>query len=55
MPVKMRKLPSGRVRVSTPGGVKAKSTTPRKAKALGNLLRGVEHGWRPTGKKRRKR
>lgn len=30
---------------------KAKSTA--KAKAYMNLLRGVEHGWKPTGKKAR--
>lgn len=33
----------------TPGGVKAKSTTPAKAKRQANLLRAVEHGWKPTG------
>lgn len=54
MPVKKRRLPSGRVRVSTPGGVKAKATTPAKARRQANLLRGVEHGWKPTGKKARR-
>lgn len=54
MPVKKRKLPSGKVRVSTPGGVKAKATTPAKARRQANLLRGVEHGWRPTGRKARR-
>jgi hypothetical protein len=52
MPVKVTKVKGG-VRVSTPGGVKAKSTTPAKAKAQANLLRAVEHGWKPTGKKKR--
>ena len=52
MPVHMTKLPSGKVRVSTPGGTKAKATTPAKAKAQRNLLNAVEHGWKPTGKKR---
>lgn len=28
----------------------AKKTTKKKAQAQLNLLRGVEHGWRPTGK-----
>ena len=51
MPVKLTKLKSGKVRVSTPGGVKAKATTPAKARKLANLLRGVEHGFKPTGKK----
>ena len=51
MPVKTTRLSSGKVRVSTPGGVKAKATTPAKAKRQANLLRGVEHDWKPTGKK----
>ena len=50
MPVKMRSVGGGKVRVSTPGGVKAKATTPIKAKRQANLLRGVERGWKPTGK-----
>lgn len=50
MPVKFTKLSSGKVRVSTPHGVKAKSTTMAKAKAQRRLLQGVEHGWKPTGK-----
>jgi len=37
-------------RVTTPGGVKAKETTKKKAESQVRLLRGVEHGWRPTGK-----
>lgn len=53
MPVKKRKLKSGKVRVSTPGGVKAKATTPAKAAAQERLLYGIEHGWKPTGKKKR--
>lgn len=55
MPVRMRKLPGGKVQVRTPGGVKAKGTTPTKAKRQANLLRGVEHGWKPTGKPARKK
>jgi hypothetical protein len=38
------------VQVRTPGGVKAKSTTPAKAAAQKRLLNAVEHGWKPTGK-----
>ena len=49
MPVKLTKLPSGKVRVSTPGGTKAKGTTPAKAKAQARLINAVEHGWKPTG------
>lgn len=52
MPVKIRKVNG--YRVSTPGGVKAKSTTKGKAEAQRRLLRGVDHGWKPTGKKGRK-
>jgi len=52
MPVKTRKT-DHKYRVSTPGGVKAKGTTRKKAKRQANLLRGVEHGWRPTGRKAR--
>lgn len=51
MPVRKRKLKSGKTRVSTPGGIKAKATTAAKAAAQERLLRGVEHGWKPTGKK----
>lgn len=49
MPVKVRKVNG--YQVSTPGGVKAKSTTKAKAEAQARLLHGVEHGWKPTGKK----
>ena len=53
MPVKITKT-DGKVRVTTPGGVKAKATTPAKAQRQANLLRGVEHGWKPTGKSARR-
>lgn len=52
MPVTIRKV-GGRYRVLTPGGVKARGTTKAKARAQARLLRGVEHGWRPTGKKKK--
>jgi hypothetical protein len=52
MPEKIRKLPGGGYRVSTPGGVKAKHTTRAKAEAQARLLRGVEHGWRPSKRRR---
>jgi hypothetical protein len=48
MPVKVKSVGKGRVRVSTPGGVKAKSTTPAKAERQKRLLNAVEHGWEPT-------
>ena len=50
MPYKTTRVGRGKVRVSTPHGVKAKATTPAKAKKQINLLRGVEHGWKPTKK-----
>jgi hypothetical protein len=38
--------------VRTPNQVHAKGTTKDKAEAQARLLRGVEHGWKPThGKK----
>ena len=52
MPVKETKLKSGKVRVSTSHGVKAKATTKEKADAQSRLLRAIEHGWTPTGKKK---
>ena len=54
MPVTKTKLPSGKVRVSTPGGVKSKATTPAKAAAQERLLNAVEHnpGFKPRRRKR---
>ncbi len=49
MPVTMRKVDGYEVR--TPHGVKAKGTTKKKAKRQARLLRGVEHEWRPTGRR----
>ena len=49
MPVTIKKVNG--FRVSTPSGVKAKKTTKIKAKRQARLLRAVEHGWKPTGKK----
>ncbi len=45
MPVRIRKVNG--YRVSTPGGVKAKRTTKRKAKRQARLLRAIEHGFKP--------
>ena len=50
----MRKLSGknkGKIRVSTPGGVKTKATTPAKGKKLVKLLNAIDHGWKPTKKK----
>lgn len=49
MPYKTMKLKSGRVRVSSPHGVKSKGSTPANAQRQVNLLRAVEHGFKPTG------
>jgi hypothetical protein len=51
MPYGTRKVKGGRVKVvnKATGRVHAKATTPAKAEAQMNLLRGVEHGWEPTG------
>lgn len=54
MPVKTTKLPGGKVRVSTPGGTRSKGTTPEKAERQRRLLEGIEHGWKPTGRGRKK-
>ena len=55
MPVKKTKLKGGKVRVSTPGGVKAKATTPAKAKAQERLLNAIEHNpdFKPRKKKKK--
>lgn len=55
MPVRIRKLKGGKVRVSTPGGVKAKSTTLKKAKKQKRLLNAIEHGFVPRKRKGRKK
>ena len=47
MPVTLENLPGDRVRVSTPGGVKAKATSFQKAMSQKRLLNAVEHGWTP--------
>ena len=51
MPVHITKISSGRYKVSTPSGTKAKGTTKTKAESQERLLRGIEHGWKPTNKK----
>ena len=51
MPVKIKKVDGYQVR--TPGGIKAKHTTKAKAESLKRLLNAVDHGWKPTGKKKK--
>lgn len=50
MPVRIRKVNG--FRVTTPSGVKAKSTTRKKAEAQKRLLLGIEHGMVPRKKKK---
>lgn len=49
MPVRIKKVNG--YRVSTPGSVKAKHTTKKKAEAQKRLLYAVDHGWKPTKKR----
>lgn len=51
MPAKLTKLSSGKVRVSTPGGVKAKAATPENARRQRRLLNAVDHDFKPTRKR----
>ena len=52
MPARIRKVDGFQVR--TPGGVKAKHTTKKKAEAQRRLLQGIEHGMVPRKKKAKK-
>ena len=51
MPVTIRKK-GGKYQVSTPSAVHAKGTTLKKAKSQERLLNAVEHGWKPTGRRK---
>ena len=53
MPVTVKKV-GKKYQVSTPNGVKAKGTSKEKAEAQERLLNAVEHGWKPTGKPKKK-
>lgn len=52
MPVKVRKSKSGNYSVRTPGGVKAKGTTKKKAMAQKRLLNAIDHGFVPTSQRK---
>lgn len=54
MPWKTSAIGNGRYRVSSPTGVKAKSTTKKKAEKQVRLLRAIEHGWEPDKPVRRR-
>ena len=51
MPVTVTKRGKG-FEVRTPNAVHAKSTTKAKAAAQARLLNAVEHGFKPTGRKK---
>ncbi len=51
-PVKVKKIDG--YKVTHGGKVSAKNTTKTKAEKQARLLRGVAHGWVPTGKKSKK-
>lgn len=51
MPVKLTKT-DGKYKVSTPHGTKSKGSSLKNALAQKRLLQGVEHGWKPSGKKK---
>ena len=55
MPVKLRNIGGGKVRVSTPNGVKAKATTRKKAERQRNLLNAIEHDPNFVPRKRKSR
>jgi hypothetical protein len=52
VPVRVTKLKNGKYKVSTPNGTHAKATTKAKAQAQARLLNAVDHGWKPTHKRR---
>lgn len=52
MPAKVSKAKGGGYRVVTPNAVHAKHTTKEKAQAQQRLLNAIDHGYRPTGRKR---
>lgn len=49
MPVKIRKTRGG-YRVTDAGRTTAKRTTKGRARRQANMLRGIAHGWKPTGR-----
>jgi len=55
MPYKQTRLKGGKVRVTSPHGTKARATTRKKAAAQVRLLNAVEHGWRPTKRRKKQR
>jgi hypothetical protein len=54
VPARVRKNKKGGYTVVTPEGVTAKNTTRIKAERQKRLINAVRHGWKPTGKRRKK-
>lgn len=54
MPVSIKSVGHGKYSVRTPNGVKAKATTKTKADRQARLLRAIDHGWKPDGRKPKK-
>jgi len=54
MPYELKKTGEG-FGVKGPSGMHSSNTSLQKAQAQMRLLRGIEHGWKPTGKKPRKK
>ena len=53
MPARISKVKGG-YSVKTPNATHAKKTTRTKAESQKRLLNAVDHGWKPTGKKKGK-
>ena len=53
MPAKVYKVGPGKYRVETPNMVHSKGTSMMKAKSQQRLLNAIDHGFKPTGKKKR--
>ncbi len=53
MPYKVSKVKGNKFRVSGPSGVHAKATTKKKMEGQLRLLRALDHGWKPTGKRKK--
>jgi hypothetical protein len=49
MPYTETKLKSGKVKVTSPHGVKSKGSTPKNAERQVRLLNAIDHGFKPTG------
>ena len=55
MPIRIKKTNKGKFKVSHGGKVSARGTTKEKAESQARLLRGVAHGWKPTGEKKKRK